>query len=73
LWSRICPLLESRLIAKSFTPNMPRVAAAMDGDAARLRGAAALVLHKVLFHQPDFDQSQERRSGKTASKSALKS
>jgi hypothetical protein len=26
----------------------------MDGDAARLRGAAALVLHKVLFGQTDF-------------------
>jgi hypothetical protein len=30
--------------------------AATDGDAARLRGAAALVLHKVLFHQSDFEQ-----------------
>ncbi len=54
LWPRICPLLESQLIAKSFTPKTPRVAAAMDGDAARLRGAAALVLHKVLFQQADF-------------------
>lgn len=54
LWSRICPLLESQLIAKSFTPHTPRVVAAMDGDAARLRGAAALVLHKVLFKQTDF-------------------
>ncbi len=54
LWPRICPLLESQLIAKSFTPHTPRVVAAMDGDAARLRGAAALVLHKVLFQQSDF-------------------
>ncbi len=54
LWSRICPLLESRLIAKSFTSHTPRVVAAMDGDAARLRGAAALVLHKVLFGQAGF-------------------
>jgi len=54
LWPRICPLLESQLIAKSFTPHTPRVVAAMDGDAARLRGAAALVLHKVLFQQADF-------------------
>jgi predicted NBD/HSP70 family sugar kinase len=54
LWSRICPLLESQLIAKSITPHTPRVVAAMDGDAARLRGAAALVLHKVLFGQADF-------------------
>ena len=54
LWPRIRPLLESQLIAKSITPHTPRVVAAMDGDAARLRGAAALVLHKVLFGQADF-------------------
>jgi len=54
LWPRIRPLLESQLIAKSFTPHTPRLVAAMDGDAARLRGAAALVLHKVLFQQADF-------------------
>jgi len=54
LWPRISPLLESQLIARSITPHTPRVVAAMDGDAARLRGAAALVLHKVLFGQADF-------------------
>ena len=54
LWSRIRPLLESQLIAKSITPNTPRVVAAVDGDAARLRGAAALVLHKMLFKRADF-------------------
>jgi predicted NBD/HSP70 family sugar kinase len=54
LWPRIRPLLESQLIAKSITPHTPRVVAAVDGDAARLRGAAALVLHKVLFGQADF-------------------
>ena len=59
LWPRICPLLESQLIAKSFTPHTPRVVAAMDGDAARLRGAAALVLHKVLFRQMDFSSRHE--------------
>jgi transcriptional regulator of PTS gene len=54
LWPRICPLLESQLIAKSFTSRTPRVVAAMDGDVARLRGAAALVWHRVLFQQADF-------------------
>jgi predicted NBD/HSP70 family sugar kinase len=54
LWPRIRPLLESQLIARSITPHTPRVVAAMDGDAARLRGAAALVLHKVLFGKSDF-------------------
>lgn len=62
LWPRICPLLESQLIARSITPHTPRVVAAMDGDAARLRGAAALVLHKVLFGQADF-VPQPVRSG----------
>ena len=61
LWPRIRPLLESQLIEKSFSPQTPRVAAAMDGDAARLRGAAALVLHKVLFHHTGFERLDPRR------------
>lgn len=40
------PLLESQLIVKSFTPHTPRVVATMNGDVARLRGAAALVPQK---------------------------
>lgn len=54
LWSRICPVLESQLIGKSFTARTPRIVAAMEGDTARLRGAAALVLHKVLFHRTEL-------------------
>jgi predicted NBD/HSP70 family sugar kinase len=63
LWSRIRPLLESQLIAKAFTPHTPRIVAALDGDVARLRGAAALVLHKALFKREDFvpRQIHERR------------
>ena len=64
LWSRICPILESQLIAKSFTPQTPQVVAAMDGDAARLRGAAALVLHKVLFQRAEFEQFDKQRAGR---------
>ena len=55
LWSRICPLIESELIARSFTSRIPRVLPAMDGDAARLRGAAALVLYKAMFRQMAFE------------------
>jgi predicted NBD/HSP70 family sugar kinase len=69
LWSRICPLLESRLIAKSFTSRTPRVVAALDGDTARLRGAAALVLQNVLFRHAEFepmDQHRARRSAQPA-------
>lgn len=66
LWSRICPLLESQLIAKSFTQYAPRVVAAMDGDVARLRGAAALVFHKVLFQQGDFAPRQPEQMERVA-------
>jgi predicted NBD/HSP70 family sugar kinase len=54
LWSRISPVLESHLIAKSFTARTPRIVAAVEGDTARLRGAAALVLHKVLFRRNEL-------------------
>ena len=70
LWPRICPLLESRLIAKSFTPRTPRVVAAMDGDLARLRGAAALVWTRVLFQQADFAPRHVRGSEHTAAEVA---
>lgn len=51
LWPRIWPILESQLIARSFTSKIPRVVAAVDGDMARMRGAAALMLHAALFRK----------------------
>ncbi|WP_420237996.1 ROK family protein [Telmatobacter bradus] len=54
LWQRIKPLLESQLIAKSFRPQTPELLATLDGEVARLRGAAALIFHKQLFRQSDF-------------------
>ena len=67
LWPRISPILESQLIAKSFRPQPPKIVPALDGDAARLRGAAALVLRKVLFKREEFDgMEQERRKMATA-------
>jgi transcriptional regulator of PTS gene len=63
LWPRIYPILESQLIAKSFTPHTPQLMAALDGDAARLRGAAALVLHKVLFRRAAFEQLDQPGTG----------
>jgi predicted NBD/HSP70 family sugar kinase len=71
LWPRISPVLESKLIAKSFTSRTPRVVAAMDGDAARLRGAAALVLHKVLFRQTRFEQSKGQTAIRPAARAAM--
>ena len=62
LWSRICPLIESELIAKSFTSRIPSVVPAMDGDAARLRGAAALVLYKAMFRHTAFAQLDQRKA-----------
>jgi predicted NBD/HSP70 family sugar kinase len=67
LWPRIRPQLESELISRSFTPHTPRVVAATDGDAARLRGAAALVLHKILFSQANFAPRGMRGSELAAS------
>jgi predicted NBD/HSP70 family sugar kinase len=66
LWPRICPLIESELIARSFTSRIPRVLPAMDGDAARLRGAAALVLYKAMFRQMAFEQLDQSRGGSSA-------
>lgn len=66
LWSRIGPVIESELIAKSFTSRIPRVVAAEDGDDARLRGAAALALYKAMFRHPAFDSFEpngSRRAG----------
>jgi predicted NBD/HSP70 family sugar kinase len=54
LWQRIAPVLESRLISSAFTSHTPRVVAAVEGSVARLRGAAALVFHKLLFHHAEF-------------------
>jgi len=54
LWQRIAPVLESRLIASAFTSHTPRVVAAVEGSVARLRGAAALVFHKLLFRHAEF-------------------
>jgi predicted NBD/HSP70 family sugar kinase len=57
LWPRIAPILESKLIASAFTSHTPRVVAAIEGSVARLRGAAALVFHKLLFRHAEFGVS----------------
>jgi predicted NBD/HSP70 family sugar kinase len=62
LWPRMWPLIESQLISKSFTSRIPRVVAAVDGDVARIRGAAALVLQKTLFRRSDFEPMEQGRA-----------
>jgi predicted NBD/HSP70 family sugar kinase len=59
VWPRISPIIESELIAKSFTSRIPRIVPAMDGDAARLRGAAALALYKTMFRHAAFEQLEQ--------------
>ena len=59
LWPWIWPILESQLIARSFTSRIPRVVAAVDGDTARIRGAAALVLHTALFGTGNFETAKQ--------------
>jgi predicted NBD/HSP70 family sugar kinase len=63
LWPRIAPLLESQLIAHAFTAHTPRVVAAVEGGVARLRGAAALVFHKMLFRHAGFGATAVTTSG----------
>ena len=66
LWPRISPLIESELIARSFTSRIPRVVPAMDGDADRLRGAAALALYKAMFRHAAFDQIEPNHAHRPA-------
>lgn len=49
LWDRMRPILEQQLAARSIAARIPKLVAAVEGDTARLRGAAALVFQKVLF------------------------
>jgi hypothetical protein len=43
----------------------------MDGDAARLRGAAALVLHKALFRRTDLQQVEQQNPQRPGNELAL--
>lgn len=61
LWPRMAPIIESQLISRSFTSRIPRVVSATDGDLARLRGAAALVLQKTLFRHSEFERADEKQ------------
>ncbi|HSU20047.1 MAG TPA: ROK family protein [Acidobacteriaceae bacterium] len=45
-WTRIAPLVEEEMAATMLAGKPPRLAAASDGELARLRGAAALVLQR---------------------------
>lgn len=49
LWGRIGPLIESYLTSHALSRRIPRIVAATDGDALRLRGAAVMVWQRVLM------------------------
>jgi predicted NBD/HSP70 family sugar kinase len=45
-WARIAPIVEEEMAATMLAGTPPRLVAASDGELARLRGAAALVLQR---------------------------
>jgi predicted NBD/HSP70 family sugar kinase len=45
-WSRIAPIVEKEMAATMLAGTPPRLIAASDGELARLRGAAAMVLQR---------------------------
>jgi predicted NBD/HSP70 family sugar kinase len=45
-WARLAPIVEGEMAATMLAGTPPRLAAASDGELARLRGAAALVLQR---------------------------
>ena len=46
LWSKLAPIVEKEMTASMLAGTPPRLCAASDGELARLRGAAALVLQR---------------------------
>ena len=45
-WSRVAPVIEGELASRVLAGPMPRLVAVEEGEGARLRGAAALVLQR---------------------------
>jgi predicted NBD/HSP70 family sugar kinase len=59
-WARIAPLVEEEMKATMLAGTPPRLAAASDGELARLRGAAALVLQRHSGYYRSTHSSRER-------------
>jgi predicted NBD/HSP70 family sugar kinase len=59
-WTRIAPLVEEEIAATMLAGTPPRLAAASDGELARLRGAAALVLQRHSGYYRSTHGARER-------------
>jgi predicted NBD/HSP70 family sugar kinase len=59
-WARIAPIVEEEIAATMLAGTAPRLAAASDGELARLRGAAALVLQRHSGYYRSTHGSRER-------------
>lgn len=66
-WARIAPLVEEEMAATMLAGTPPRLAAASDGELARLRGAAALVLqrHSGYYRSTHATRARPRGSSET--------
>lgn len=51
-WRRFAPTIEAELAASSLVGKPPRLVPTHEGDVARLRGAAALLLQRHSVHSP---------------------
>jgi len=62
LWTRLAPIVEAELAATMLAGTPPKVIAASDGELARLRGAAALVLQRHSGYHRSTHTSRPRRT-----------
>ena len=62
VWPRFGPVLERELAASTLAGSAPRIETAGDGELARLRGAAAVLLQRhARYHRSTHSAASERR------------
>jgi predicted NBD/HSP70 family sugar kinase len=63
-WTRIAPIVEKEMAATMLAGTPPRLVAASDGELARLRGAAAMVLQRHSgYHRSTHSQRPHGHKG----------
>ena len=66
VWDRLGPVVEEEMRAGMLAGNAPRLEIGTEGDLARLRGAAAMVLQRHNgYHRSTHSRSGKNRSGQT--------
>jgi predicted NBD/HSP70 family sugar kinase len=71
VWGKIEPTIKKELAARMLAGAAPRLELAGDSQSARLRGAAAILLHRhVRFHQSTHDAGGTEKSKKRKAKKA---